>query len=143
MVAAGMQLLAGLVSLVGASVLSGLAGSDVGYRPAEFLLAGSSALVGVALLATGGVLLVRRSPTGRPLLAANVGLTLVLAGYWSVRFPSTGTFFWATTFVGAAALACGLVWHSSVSSWLAEPAPPATGGLAPTYGPPPHLPTRF
>lgn len=143
LVVAAMQLLAGLVLFIGASVLSGLAAPDVGYSPTEFLLAGSGDLIGAAVLASGGGLLVRRRPAGRPVLAAGAGLTLLLAGYWSVRFPSAGTVFWATIFVAAAALACVLVWQSRVSRWLAAPVSPAAGHLVPSYGPPPSLPTRF
>ncbi len=124
-VCGGLLIVAGLLLLFGASVVSsleGTAGSGSNYG-LELALDGLVNLVVAGLLIAGGVMFTGGRSSGRMLSTVGNGVVVVAAIYWFTRFSTSdvgGLVFWGVIFLLLSIATLAFSFTTAVSQWLED-----------------------
>ncbi|MCW2525179.1 MAG: hypothetical protein JWM76_39 [Pseudonocardiales bacterium] len=122
-VTAGLLILAGLLLLIGATIVNDLSnsldGDDHGLT-AEFVFDGFGNLVAAGLLIAGGSMLTTGNWRGRLLISVGAAIVSAFAVYWIIRTQWNGVIVWGVIFTAMPIIAVGLAFGRPVTDWLAR-----------------------
>jgi len=122
-ITAGLLILAGLLLLIGATVVNDISdsldGNDHGLT-AEFVFDGLGNLVAAGLLIAGGSLLTTGKPGGRIWIALGTAIVSAFSIYWIIRTQWNGVIGWGIVFTAMPIIAVCLAFSGPVTDWLAR-----------------------
>jgi hypothetical protein len=122
-ITAGLLILAGLLLLIGATVVNDISdsldGNDHGLT-AEFIFDGVGNLVAAGLLIAGGSMLTTGNWRGRIWIAFGTAIVAAFSIYWIIRTRWSGVVVWGVIFTAMPVIAVCLAFSRAVTDWLAR-----------------------